>query len=262
MESSAARNNPGACDPPKSVNLKCQPIVDPPVVPTRSISYFCAKRQPMQIVNLEHSKIKPYPGNAKIHTDHQVAQIAESISLFGFNDPVAVDENNQLIEGEGRWLAAHRLGLKEIPAIRLAHLSERQKRAYILAHNKLTLNTGYDFEKLSEEVSRLVDEDFDIDVLGFDEQEIDAMLQGDGGILPDDSIHVKAHERSGKLTRKEKEAAIPVCQRGEVWVLGEHRLEVGEGNGHCDSIILHWQKLSKQKAVRESDGAEYDEINE
>jgi len=216
----------------------------------------------MNIQEFDVKSIRPYPGNAKIHTDHQVAQIAASIQEFGFNDPVAVDENMQLIEGEGRWLAAQLLGMEKIPAIQLGHLSARQKRAYILAHNKLTLNTGYDFDKLADEISSLIDEDFDIDVIGFNEQELDAMLQADAGILPDEPIHVKAHERSAKLNENEKSISMPVCKRGEVWMLGDHRLEVGEGNGQCDLLIMHFQKATKEKAFRESDGVEYNSIRD
>lgn len=214
----------------------------------------------MNIQEFDVKSVRPYPGNAKIHTDYQVRQIAASIQEFGFNDPVAVDENLQFIEGEGRWLAAKFLGMEKIPGIQLSHLSARQKKAYILAHNKLTLNTGYDFDKLADELTILIEEDFNIDVIGFDEHELDAILQANAGILPEDSIHVKAHERSAKLTEKERAVSMPVCRRGEVWLLGDHRLEVGEGNGQCDLLILHFQKATKEKAIRESDGIEYNNL--
>ncbi len=102
----------------------------------------------MQIVNINIDTIKEYENNTKIHTDEQIEQIMTSIERYGNNDPIAIDENNVIIEGHGRYLALKRLGVEEVPVIKLEHLTEEQKREYILVHNKLTMNTGFDIVKI------------------------------------------------------------------------------------------------------------------
>jgi len=115
-----------------------------------------------------------YKGNAKIHTPEQIRQIAKSIEIYGFNDPIAVDDNNGMIEGHGRKLALILLKRKKAPCIRLSHLTDTQKRAYIIAHNKLTMNTGFDEELLKLELDDLAsDPDFDIDSIGFELEDIE-----------------------------------------------------------------------------------------
>ncbi len=126
----------------------------------------------MKIEMVDLKDIKPYAGNAKEHPEKQVKQIIDSIQAFGFNDPIAVDENNVLIEGHGRLLAAQKLKMRQIPVIRLHHLSEAQKKAYIIAHNKLTLNTGFDLDLLKTEFLTLQDLDFDLSLTGFREMEL------------------------------------------------------------------------------------------
>ena len=118
----------------------------------------------MKIEVLPIDQLKPYENNAKIHTPAQVAQIAASIQEFGNNDPIAVDENNMVIEGHGRLLALKSLGYTEVEVIRLTGLTEEQKRAYILVHNKLTMNTGFDFNVLDAELARITE----IDMAAFD----------------------------------------------------------------------------------------------
>ena len=113
----------------------------------------------------------PYANNAKIHTNEQVEQICTSIQEFGFNDPVAVwdgPDGPEIIEGHGRVLAAKRLGLEKLPVIRLDHLDDAQRRAYTHVHNQLTMNTGWDFAKLDEELDALAELDIDMDDFGFD----------------------------------------------------------------------------------------------
>lgn len=119
----------------------------------------------MRVETLPLSALVPYSGNAKIHTPEQVAQIAESIRQFGNNDPIAIDENNVIIEGHGRLLALQQLGYKEAEVIRLTHLTDEQKRAYILAHNQLTLNTGFDLDALKIELEQI--ETIDMADFGF-----------------------------------------------------------------------------------------------
>lgn len=114
----------------------------------------------------------PYAKNSRTHSDEQVAQIAASIKEFGFNNPILIDKENTVIAGHGRLLAARRLGIKEIPCIQLSHLSENQRRAYIIADNKLALNAGWDSELLALEIEDLEGLGFDIDLLGFDPSEL------------------------------------------------------------------------------------------
>lgn len=109
----------------------------------------------MKIETVKISSLKPYENNAKRHPQNQIEQIKQSIKEFGFNDPVGIDENNMIIEGHGRLEAAQQLGMKEIPCIRIEGLNEQQKKAYILAHNKLTMNTGFDMEKLQKEIEAI-----------------------------------------------------------------------------------------------------------
>lgn len=114
------------------------------------------------------TELRTYPNNAKIHTEEQVEQIKASIQEFGFNDPVAV-WNGELVEGHGRLIAAQELGFEELPVIRLDGLTDEQRRAYALVHNKLTMNTGFSFELLEMELESI---DMDMEVFGFEDSEI------------------------------------------------------------------------------------------
>lgn len=109
----------------------------------------------MKIEKIKVSEIIPYEDNAKLHPERQVKQIAASIQEFGFNDPIAIDENNVVIEGNGRLMAIKDLGYKEVDCIRIEGLTEDQKRAYILVHNQLTMNTGFDIDILNRELERI-----------------------------------------------------------------------------------------------------------
>lgn len=117
----------------------------------------------MQIIEIDINDIKQYKNNAKIHTKKQIEQIVKSIERYGNNDPIAIDENNTIIEGHGRYLALKKLGYTEVPVIKLEHLTEEQKREYILVHNKLTMNTDFDLETLKSE----------LDFINFDMTEFD-----------------------------------------------------------------------------------------
>jgi ParB-like chromosome segregation protein Spo0J len=117
--------------------------------------------------------VRPYPGNAKQHPDWQVGQIKESIRRFGNNDPIAVDADGVIIEGHGRWLALKELGYSDIETITLDHLDDTQKRAYMLAHNKLTMNTGFDLDTLDVELDALGGMGIDMDDFGFHQLDLD-----------------------------------------------------------------------------------------
>lgn len=120
----------------------------------------------MQIEKVKLANIREYGMNAKLHPQSQVEQIKQSISDFGFNDPIAIDENNVIIEGHGRFKAIQQLGWTEVECIRLPHMDEQQKKAYILAHNKLTMNTDFDPDMLAMEIESILD--FDMEDYGFD----------------------------------------------------------------------------------------------
>lgn len=130
----------------------------------------------MKIESIKLDKLIPYARNSRTHSDQQVAQVAASIREFGFTNPVLIDSEDGIIAGHGRVMAARKLGLAEVPCIRLGHLTETQKRAYIIADNKLALNSGWDEEMLGLELADLREADFDLDLIGFDAGGIEAAL--------------------------------------------------------------------------------------
>lgn len=117
----------------------------------------------------------PYARNARTHSESQIAQIAASIKEFGFNNPILLDGDNGVIAGHGRLLAAQKLGLKQVPCIELSHLTETQKKAYILADNKIALNSGWDFDTLSIELEDLKLNDINVELTGFNLEEIEGL---------------------------------------------------------------------------------------
>lgn len=141
----------------------------------------------LRIEYVPTASLHPYSGNAKIHTDQQVSQIVQSIKDFGFNDPIAIT-GEIVVEGHGRLLAAQKMGLKEVPIVRLDHLTEAQRRAYTLVHNQLTMNTGNDLDILNAELEALEDEDIDMSVFGLElpEDDFEEEYSGnDGGYYGD-----------------------------------------------------------------------------
>ncbi|NAG37312.1 ParB N-terminal domain-containing protein, partial [Escherichia coli] len=130
----------------------------------------------LKIEYLPVGKLLRYAKNSRTHSDEQVEQLVNSIREFGFTNPVLIDEKNELIAGHGRLAAAEILEMDKVPAIRLSTLSEKQKKAFRIADNKLALNAGWDMQLLAEEVKALMDDDFDIDLLGFNDAELDEML--------------------------------------------------------------------------------------
>jgi len=162
-------------------------------------------------------KLIPYARNPRTHSDAQVAQIAASIAEFGFNNPILVDTKNGIIAGHGRLLAARKLGLAEVPVVILDHLSEAQKRAYILADNQLALNAGWDETLLAAELVALQNEDFNLDLIGFEDQELARLLAAQDsaeGLTDEDAIPELPE--------------TPISVIGDLWILGDHRLLVGD----------------------------------
>jgi site-specific DNA-methyltransferase (adenine-specific) len=169
----------------------------------------------VQIEQIGIATLIPFAKNSRTHSDAQVAQIAASIREFGFTNPVLIDEANGIIAGHGRVMAARKLKLTEVPCIRLAHLSDAQKRAYVIADNKLALNAGWDEAMLKLELADLKALDFDLDLTGFDTDEIDALLaeKGTEGLTDPDETPEPPVE--------------PVTRLGDVWVCGQHRVMCG-----------------------------------
>ena len=141
----------------------------------------------LKIEYLPVGKLLRYAKNSRTHSDEQVEQLVNSIREFGFTNPVLIDEKNELIAGHGRLAAAEILEMDKVPAIRLSNLSEKQKKAYRIADNKLSLNAGWDMQLLAEEVKELMDDDFDIDLLGFNDAELDEMLSDEQPQEEDDN---------------------------------------------------------------------------
>lgn len=172
------------------------------------------------IEHLAPGGLKPYTRNARTHSAKQIAQIAASIKAFGFNNPVLVDRQGTIIAGHGRVEAAKQLGLATVPAIRLEHLSEAEKRAYILADNRLAEKAGWDPEILAIELQHLIEleVDFDISVTGFELPEIDVLIDG-------------LETTSAKADPADAVPAVegPVVTRlGDLWHIGPHRLICGD----------------------------------
>ena len=130
----------------------------------------------MQIVKIKIESLIPFALNSRTHNDTQIAQIAASIKEFGFTNPVLVDQDDGIIAGHGRVLAARKLGMIELPCIRLSHLSDIQKRAYVITDNKLALNAGWDDDMLKLELADLKGNGYNLDLTGFTPEEIIAMI--------------------------------------------------------------------------------------
>ena len=154
------------------------------ILPTEkntSIENYVMKNKP-KIEQIETGKLIPYARNSRTHSEAQVAQIAGSIREFGFTNPVLIDAENGIIAGHGRIMAAQKLGLKDVPCIRLDHLTETQRKAYVIADNKLALNSGWDEEMLGLELADLRELDFDLGLLGFTEDEVGAFDVEEAGM--------------------------------------------------------------------------------
>jgi len=133
-----------------------------------------------QVQDTPIARLRPYARNARTHSKKQIRQIAASISRFGFTQPVLVSDDGEIIAGHGRVEAAKTLGWKSVPTLALSHLSEAERRAYVLADNKLALNAGWDREVLAIELQGLVDLEFDIELTGFSLAEIDLLIEEAG----------------------------------------------------------------------------------
>jgi len=170
----------------------------------------------MKIEQVKLDALIPYARNSRTHSDAQVAQIAASIKEFGFTNPVLIDETGSIIAGHGRVMAARKLAITDIPSIRLTHLTDAQKKAYVIADNKLALNAGWDDEMLAVELTDLKDMGFDLDLTGFSTDEIESLLAPTGteGLTDEDAVP--------------EVPEAPVTVLGDVWLLGKHRVMCGD----------------------------------
>jgi len=170
----------------------------------------------MQIQQIKVEDLIPYINNSRTHSDQQVAQIAASIKEFGWTNPILVDGNKGIIAGHGRLQAARKLKMAEVPVIELKDLTETQKKAYIIADNRLALNAGWDNEMLTIELNDLLADGFALDILGFDPKEIAALLEPEviEGLTDEDAIPEAPEEPKTKL--------------GDIYLLGKHRLMCGD----------------------------------
>lgn len=166
----------------------------------------------------------PYARNSRTHNEEQIAQIMASIKEFGFTNPILIGSDNVIIAGHGRLLAAQRLGLTEVPVICLPDLTETQRKALVIADNKIALNAGWDEEMLALEMKELEESDFNLDILGFSEDELKE-LENFGEPQTD------AKSEDDEIPEAPVE---PITKRGDVWILGEHRLMCGDTTMYDD----------------------------
>jgi len=190
--------------------------------------------------------LKPYTKNARTHSAEQLAQIQASITEFGFTNPLLIDENHQIIAGHGRLEAAKALKFDKVPVIVLEGLTENQKKAYVIADNKLALNAGWDDDLLKSELSELLDDDFDLSLTGFSDDELDGLLslsESDG--LTDAEAVPETPEN-------------PKTQIGDVWLLGNHRICCGDSTS-ADNVSQLLNGVSPHLMVTDPPyGVEYD----
>lgn len=175
---------------------------------------------------LPTSALRPYRSNARTHSKHQIRQIADSIRRFGFTNPVLISDDGEIIAGHGRVRAASELGMERVPTLRLSHLSPAERRAYVLADNKLALNAGWDSEILAIELQALVDIEFDVTLTGFSLAEIDLTL--------DRARDASPTAPDGPEDRQFEPPADPQTRRGDLWTLGRHRLLCGDARSAAD----------------------------
>jgi DNA modification methylase len=169
------------------------------------------------IVLCSVDELQPYANNPRTHNDTQIEQIAASIAEFGFTNPILVDAQKGVVAGHGRLIAAQTLGLKQVPIIVLDHLSHTQRRAYLIADNKLTENGGWDFDKLEQELRDLEVDDFDIALTGFDWDEVFA---GKTESTEDNSIKMESVEENPLPACPQQ----PITKLGDLWLLDQHRV--------------------------------------
>ena len=176
----------------------------------------------LKVEYVDIDTIKPYKNNAKLHPKEQIEQIKKSIENFGMNDPIGI-WNNEIVEGHGRILACKELGYKQIPVIKLDHLTDEERKSYIIAHNKLTMNSDFDIDILRTELENLKELDFDLELTGFNVDELDDILgkNEEQVEIVEDDFEVEVPEE-------------PKAKLGDIYQLGNHRLMCGDSTKQED----------------------------
>ena len=185
----------------------------------------------LEIQHMAVDVLIPYARNSRTHSDEQIAQVAGSIQEFGFINPILIGDDDVIVAGHCRLIAAQRLNMDTVPAIRLSHLDENQRRALVIADNRIAENAGWDEELLKLELEALSAEDFDLDLLGFDDNELDDLLHG----LDDDS---NLDEDVPELDEN------PISKQGDLWILGMHKLLCGDATKMDDIKLLMGDELA------------------
>jgi hypothetical protein len=197
------------------------------------------------------NRLTPYKGNARTHSKKQIRQIADSIKRFGFLNPVLIDDHDDIIAGHGRVEAAKLLGQDQVPVLRLSHLSPAEKRAYVLADNKLASNARWDREVLAIELQGLIDLDFAVELTGFEPREIDFIL--------DDVDDNTARETKGPAN----EDALPgptISRAADLWLLDRHQLLCGDACDGIDAAVKGWQAHTGKSAILAPTGQSFDDV--
>ena len=188
----------------------------------------------MTNLSIEYKRVDdliPYVNNSRTHSDEQVTQVAASIKEFGFTNPILIDENNGIIAGHGRLMAAKKLKLKQVPTITLKGLTDAQRKAYVIADNKLALNAEWDFDLLKIEIESLQEDDFKLDLLGFDVDELN-------GILGFDDIAEEEPEQDYEDKYKEQYGVIIMCKNAEEQ---EKVFNKMQQNGYEVKVVCTWK---------------------
>lgn len=184
----------------------------------------------LKLTNADISALKPWPNNPRSHPKKQLKQLAKNIELFGFTSPILVSQDNHIIAGHGRVEAAKLAGLEEVPAIILPDLSKDQLRAIVIADNKLALNASWDQEKLAIELDSLVQVNFDLNATGFSLAEIDIIL--------DDVAEANPNGSKAPEDKFEPATGTPVTRRGDLWLMGGHKVLCGDAQNPADFATL------------------------
>lgn len=179
---------------------------------------------------VEIDRLTPCSRNARTHSKRQIEQLIRSIEYFGWTNPILIDDHGEIIAGHGRYIAAKAMNLPIIPVVRLSHLSEADKRAYLVADNRLAENAGWDRDLLAIELQAVIDLGVDIEITGFETAEIDVML--------DEAAAVNADSNTGPENQIPPPAKTAVTQIGDLWLLGRHRLLCGNALEGADVSTL------------------------
>jgi hypothetical protein len=182
--------------------------------------------------------------NARTHSKQQIGQIVRSIERFGFLGPVLIDDADQIIAGHGRVEAAKRLGLPEVPVVRITHLSAAERKAYAIADNRLAELAGWDGEMLAIELQELRELDFDLAAIGFELDDVDIVCN---------EAEKADRQTAAKTERGAGTSVRPVSGAGDVWLLGPHELRCAEAGDHAfyaaiDAAIQRWQRIAGEPA--------------